>query len=256
MKKNESYLPIILGAITGVLTLNLWYLSALAIEKDVAPSEYGFIVTLVAAISGAFFGSFSAFKLKQYEEDKVNENVTKKAFDVCFFTLARQQVALLAILSDYDKHPSQLERAFSLEPIQYPNYEKIQVNTHDFFFLSGLSDVNKLLELAFLQDRFEQMIWHTERRNEFIKSHLEPAFMNNNLLNRAVSPAELEAKLGDLFPAAVTLYESTYKETILTLKQIVKIQNDMLEIAKVKHPKKGFLILYDTTKSDDPSIYL
>ena len=241
MKNIRNYQAEIIGIILGLATLNIWYLSSIAIEESVVPKSYDYIIRGLTVAVGGFIGAFSAFWLKSYEERKKSSEKQKQALNSALFVLIRQMNAIHCIKRDLDKFKEPFDQGLSLPAMQPPDYSSVKQDIDSLRFLIGSGNANILMELTIEQERFEQAINSINIRNEFYVNEVQPALSYHSLNGKPLPLSKFEEKLGErLFQGAMSgaevMYEHVYASEI-SLDAKFKL---LREIAKNLFPDEKF----------------
>lgn len=141
MKSIKDYAPEIWGVFIAIITLNLWYLSSLAVEHKVLPYAATPLIGLITAAIGAFLGAYFAFQLRKYEEKTGKTEKQKSSIDEALLILIRQANALQNIYNDLKKYKQPHERAFLLPAIKPPSYSDLKQNLQSLNFLIDHQEV-------------------------------------------------------------------------------------------------------------------
>lgn len=242
----ESYTPEILGVLVGMGALTLWYFSSLAIDRVVVPSSFQSIITVCGSAFGAFFGAYCAFKLRQHEENQNKRAKRKSALDICLFITARQHNAVTLLKSIYDKYPNEFLRAFMMPAIKPPDYKDLKINIDDLMFLADQEHVDFLFQLSIEQERFEQVMFAVNIRNDYAVDKLQPAIAEHQLNGRDVTKAELKAKLGEeIYFSSLNMASNAYEQLTLHFESLFKLHNELHAIAVSIFPGERFPKLGD-----------
>ncbi|WP_448694557.1 hypothetical protein [Pseudomonas moraviensis] len=237
----ESYTPEILGVLIGMGALSLWYFSSLAIDKVVVPSSFQSIITICGSAFGAFFGAYCAFKLRQHEENQNKRAKRKTALDICLFIMARQHNAVALLKTIYDQYPKELARAFSMPAIKPPDYKDLKINIDDLMFLANQEHVDFLFQLSIEQERFEQVIYAVNLRNEYAIEKLQPAIAERQKNGRPLTFSELRPALGDeIYLSSIHMANTAYEQLTLHVESVYNLHNELHEIAGTIFPGERF----------------
>jgi len=174
LKNSNELMPYIWGAFVGLLTLNLWYFSALAIDKSVVPVRFEIVVALVGAVVGPFVGAYAAFRLQAREKLSERQKERKAALNAGLFTLLMQLNAVRNIKKDIEPYRTEIARAFLLPAFKHPDYSGLKQDTQSLSFLAELDYVDLLQEVHLEQIKFEQTLVSIERRNAFYETNIAP----------------------------------------------------------------------------------
>lgn len=167
-------MPYILGVFVGILTLNLWYFSALAIDKSMVPVRFEIIVTLVSTAVGAFVGAYAAFRLQAHEKLSESRKGQKAALNTGLFILLMQLNAIRNIKKDIEPYRTEIARAFLMPAFKHPDYVGLKQDAQSLSFLVELDYVDLLQEIHLEQIKFEQTLVSIERRNAFYETNIAP----------------------------------------------------------------------------------
>lgn len=225
MKRIKDYSPELWGVFIAIITLNLWYLSSLAVEHTVLPYAATPVIGLITAAIGAFLGAYFAFQLRKHEEKTAKIEKNKSSIDEALLILVRQANALQTIRQSLDKYKKPYERAFLLPAIKPPSYSDLKQNFQNLNFLIEHGEVQTILILSIEQERFEQAINAIEIRNIFYVQEVQPALSLHNLSKKNISLSELEKILGErLYHGSINgaqvMYQHIEQSSISTIEMI------------------------------------
>jgi hypothetical protein len=221
----KKYAPEFFGLILALLSLNLWYLSSIAIDGGVLPIGYGILKDLMAPAIGALAGSFYAYKLSKDKEDKKDTHNEVKKLNQVLLHIALQLNSLANLRCKLNEYKNIHELAFNL------NAEK-NYNSSTIFDLSEVSFIfsdkpRLLMELSIAQDCFISTVQSHEVRNHFFLNILSPILIEKKLTNRIVSLEEFEKHVPDHF------FKAAY-DSITVLKENLEGSEKSLESAFLK----------------------
>ncbi|MBW3781720.1 hypothetical protein GL270_10750 [Aeromonas veronii] len=171
MKKNYDC---ILGALFGLLTLNLYYFSGLVIEHKVVPKSVDFLIGFFNSTTGAMAGALLAFLLHDRQE--------KKKIDKVRIENLQSALLLLAVKLNQLRHI----KYNLLEPHKNkPNWWCSVVSYSEFeikksFTLSDLSFIQSsmhkfLLELSIADEAYSGTVSYFNERSRLHRDKLQPA---------------------------------------------------------------------------------
>tara|TARA_R100000935_G_C2828471_1_gene163641 strand:- start:329 stop:1150 length:822 start_codon:yes stop_codon:yes gene_type:complete len=197
VKKIRYYVPELVGIFTGLLALNLWYFSSLAVTDSIAPRSYEYLVQAVIIAIGAFIGSWSAVKLNESKEASESYRRRKEALNQAIFVIARQMNAVQLIKRDIQQYREGVERAFNLPPQKPPVYSDLRQDISSLSFILETDAPQLLLELTVEQERFDQAIESINVRNEFYVHQVQPAVSQQGLPSLRMTRQKLKDALGE-----------------------------------------------------------
>lgn len=233
MNRIKNYSPEIIGILTVLAALNLWYLSSLAIENTILPKSLDYLINASISAVGAFIGAYFAFKLKKNEDDKIVLNTNKDSLDMSLLILARQMNALSNFKLDLDRFPTPFERAFNLPALKPPAYHDLRQNIASLTHLIEHGEVQIILNISIEQERFEQTIHSINIRNEFYVNEVQIAISEKGLNGKIMTVAEYKSELGERLYAGAMLGSSTMHQLVTeTLHSLKSTFKDLRTIAK------------------------
>ncbi|NVZ52771.1 hypothetical protein HX792_20670 [Pseudomonas sp. B6002] len=241
MKNLRSYDPIWMGTLTGLAALILWYFSSLAIEKSITPSADK-IWPFISAGLGAFSGSYFAYLFRKHEEKQASKNKIKLALDACLFTSIRQYNAMYQMKNYFDHYPGDLDQAFSMSAVKFPDYKDARIDFDSLNFLNDFDEISHLIDLTIEQERFEQTIVSMEMRNSFHAEKLQPALEKHDINGRELPLEKIEQLIGPLiFHTALRNAKQTYALLCENLNSNHKLHQSTWNIARRLFPDRAFL---------------
>jgi len=239
--KFKDIKPEVLGVIYGLLVLNLWYVSSLAIEHRIVPSTYDYFLQAIVVLSAAFFGSFSAFYLNTRKEKlgKIQGNIS--ALNSALFLTLRQINALLNLKKAIEPLESDNIRFLKLPAMYAADYSDLKIELNRLEFL--LKDhPNLLLNLSIEQGRFENAIRITNMRAEFHHEDLQKSLNDNNFCIEHPSLEELVTAVGPrVVGNAIKLTDGMYEQIFLSVDSLTEVHERLFEIAKENFPNERFV---------------
>jgi hypothetical protein len=237
----KKYLPEFLGVALALLSLNLWYLSSVAIENEILPISYDYIFKGLTVLIGAFIGALSAFKLNENRENKKEYKEKNTALNKALFTLIRKINAVKSMRNTFSPYKTDLDRAFSLPAAKPPSYNDLKFNFEELDFL--LAEYPQLLmNLSIEQERFEQTFSAIEVRNNFYVNEVQPALNDLNLNNRKIVVADFADALGErLFQGSLNGAQTMYSLIESTDKSLVEVHDEFSKIAREIFPGEKFV---------------
>lgn len=242
MKSIKDYAPEIWGVFIAIITLNLWYLSSLAVEHKVLPYAATPLIGLITAAIGAFLGAYFAFQLRKYEEKTGKTEKQKSSIDEALLILIRQANALQNIYNDLKKYKQPHERAFLLPAIKPPSYSDLKQNLQSLNFLIDHQEVQTILILSIEQERFEQAMHAIEIRNVFFVQEVQPVLSQHNLNDKQISLPELKELLGErLYHGSINSSSEMYQHIEKTSKTIIEMIEILRTAAKNIFPGSKFI---------------
>ena len=244
MKFLRDYQPVFFGVIIGLVVLNLWYLSGVAVENAVLPKSYDYIIRAFTVAVGAFIGAFSAFWLKKHEEYKSEVKAQKVALNSALFVLIRQLNAIARIKQDFDKYKTPFDRALSLPAFKPPNYSDVRQDINSLHFLIDKGEATLLMELTIEQERFEQAINSISIRNEFYVNEVQPALSHHALNGKPLPLSEFENKLGErLFKGSINGAANMYDLVYSSAETIIECYTKLRDFSKQMFPGEKFVAM-------------
>ncbi|MDC8802420.1 hypothetical protein PRZ61_02990 [Halomonas pacifica] len=242
MKKFRSFFYEFLGVIFGVAILNVWYLSSVAVEEGVVPKSYDYIINGFIIVVGAFIGSFSAFWLKKYEEEKADKKRRVSVLNASIFIMVRQLNAIHGFKNNFSSCNSSFERAFSMPALKPPDYSSLKLDLEGLYFFIDSGAADLLLRLSVEQERFEQCVSALEIRNDFYVNEVQPALSYYSLNGRPLPLSEFEEKLGErIFHGAVNGAENLYELVSSSERTLPAMIDELRRSAKDMFPEEKFV---------------
>lgn len=241
MKKYSDYLPEFLGVILALFLLNVWYLSSLAIEKQVLPVSLDYLYKGVTVLIGAFAGALSAFKLNSKKEDRKIYSAQKLAMNKAIFVNVRQINAVKNMLKEFSKYNSEFDKAFKLPAMKPPCYKELRFNFDELSFLLE-SYPQLMMNLVIEQERFEQAFDSIEIRNDFYVNEVQPALSHLQLNGKDVHISDFAESLGErLFEGSMNGANNMYSHIEKTDESIVLMHKELSIVARKFFPGEKFL---------------
>lgn len=239
--KFKDYLPEFLGVMLCVFSLNLWYFSSLAIHNEAAPVFYDFIINGLIILIGAFFGSYSAFKLNDKKSIQENYLAEKAAINKGLFITCLMMNAIKSVCKSYGPYESSPSRPFNLPAIKPSNYDHLRFDFESLCFL--LEDSPQLLmDLDVEQKRFEMVFSAILLRNNFYVNEVQPVLSDSGLSNGDVTKEALKKTLGDrLFYGLENYTNEIYFHLKLTDKSLNEMYEEIIAEAKKRFPNEKFI---------------
>lgn len=241
MKKNDEYLPYFLAVLYAFLLLNLWYLSAIAIEHKVLPIAWDYLFKGLTILIGAFTGAFSAFKLNSKKDENKRYKEQKMLMNKVLFISIRQINAIQCYCGNISKYSSDFERAFHLPALKPPTYADLNYNFNELSFL--FEDHSQLMmNLAIEQERFEQTFDSITLRNDFLVNDVQPMLSELKLSKPNKVTDEFRAALGDrLYCGAITHARNMYYHLEEANTSINKMHEEIYIVASKIFPGESFI---------------
>lgn len=230
-------LPYLIGSIFGLLMLNLWYLSALAIENRIVPTTYDYFLRAIIVLAAAFFGSCSAFYLNHRKDRKKVVEGQVDALNSALFVTLQQINALLLVkrsLSEFEGDPL---RFYNMPPVYTSDYSNLKTDIKRLEFMLR-DDANLLFQLAIEQNRFENAVRITNMRADFHLNDLQMAISDAKFNVENPTLKELYDVLG---PRVLgTIKRSTdnmYEQVSESVDSITEIHEKLHVVAKEMFPE-------------------
>jgi len=238
----KNYKPELMGLLVGIGSLNLWYLSSVAIDESILPQNFDYIIRILTVAVGGFIGAYSAFKLQAHQEYQVSLNARKAALNSALFVLIRQINAIQCIKRDFDEFNTPLKRALSLPAHEPPNYSDVKQDFKSLEFLIEKGEPQILLDLTIEQKRFEQTINSITIRNGFYVDEVQPVLSYHGLNGRYLAMTEFEEKLGErIFQGAMKGANVMYDHVCASGLSLAKQHKELELIARKLYPRERFI---------------
>lgn len=242
MRKIKDYAPELVGIFAGLLALNLWYFSSLAVTESIAPKSYEYLVQAVIIAIGAFIGSWSAVKLNENKEAANSYRLRKEALNQAIFVIARQMNAMRLIKKDIEQYQEGVHRAFNLPAQKPPKYSDLKQDINSLSFVLETDTPQILLELTVEQERFDQAIESINVRNEFYVSQVQPAISQQGLTSLRVTMQQLREALGErIFEGAMQGARGLSSHVVETDKSLPQMYSRLLDYSKKHFPGEKFV---------------
>jgi hypothetical protein len=202
------------------------------------------IITTVSTFAAALAGSWSAYKLQVYKENKKTEQENISAINKALFVLLRQINSIEMFKRDLDKHieKHEIERAF-IFPAWKPNsYNDLKFDSEKLSFILDTKDANILHELFIVQESFEQTIETINQRSIYFINQVTPEMELKEIESKLLTVKELKNemdinKINGLVIATNNMYEHVYG----THKQLEDIEKNFFNFAKSLYPNQKFI---------------
>jgi hypothetical protein len=236
LKKYNDYLPEFLGILLALLILNLWYLSSLAIDNKIIPSNLDYLYRGVTVLIGAFIGALSAFKLNSKKDEDKKHTEQKMAMNKAIFVNIRQINAIKVMDKELSKYKSDLDKAFQLPALKPPCYKDLKYNFDDLGFLFE-EHPQLMMNLAIEQERFEQVFKSIDIRNDFYITEVQPALSALKLNGKSVLAIDIPTILGErLFEGSINSARAIYSHIERSNKTLIEIHDEMAGISRKVFP--------------------
>lgn len=175
MQYRKTFTPIIHGVISGALALNLWYLSSVAIDKNVTPSDYSKVIDVSLVLIGAFIAYLFRLIEKNLKEKRDQKAVLNKALA----TYLRQIQILSELKDDFKDHKDKHDEKRALETIPYelPEYSGVKQDIEQLDFLIEMQHADTYLQVSISQEAFDQVINAVKARSAFFDNHVIPGLI-------------------------------------------------------------------------------
>jgi len=241
LKKYNDYLPEFLGVILAFLLLNLWYLSSIAIENKVIPSNLEYLYKGITILIGAFVGAFAAFKLKSKDDKDKKHTEEKMAMNKAIFVCMRQSNAIKNMHKVVSKHKSELDKAFRLQAMKPPCYDDLKYNFDELgFLLEQHSEL--IMDLVIEQERFEQTFKAVEIRNEFYINEVHPTLIALNTDGKSFRKIDFSDAIGErLVNRAISHANGMWFHIEETDKSILEMSDKLESVSREVFPGEKFI---------------
>lgn len=158
------------------------------------------------------------------------------------FILLRQINAIHQLKKDFEKHQSDVERAFNLPAITPPTYTDLIHNFVELNFLLDSSKPEILMRLSTEQECFHQAIESLRIRNKFYLDEIQPAIANLGINGKDLTKKEMQNMLGErLYKSAINQAQIAWEHIKKTSDSIPKIHKELHNLAKEIFPKQKFI---------------
>ena len=242
MRKIKGYAPELVGIFAGLLALNLWYFSSLAVTESIAPKSYEYMAQAVIIAIGAFIGSWSAVKLNENKEAADSYRLRKEALNQAIFVIARQMNAMRLIKQDIEKYQEGVQRAFNLPAQKPPKYSDLKQDINSLSFVLETDTPQILLDLTVEQERFDQAIESINVRNDFYVYQVQPAISQQGLTSLRVTRQQLREALGErIFEGAMQGARELSSHVVETDKSLPQMYSRLLDFSKKHFPGEKFV---------------
>jgi len=250
--KKYRYDPVVTGLFTGIGFVVLWYFSSLAIENEVIPKYFEYIIRFFTVLVASLSGALAAFWFNGRIEEKKNERDEKRKTEerVAILNRALLNVVLqLNAIGNIQKLLSRFknihEHAFKM-PAEKNFNEKIFVNIDEISLI--ITDFPQLLlELSVEQDAFIQTVESLKVRHEHFLKELQPKMNELGLLDRECTIGEYEHLLPyhifkGAYDSANNLISNVTSSKIGLEDKFEKLR----EACKKRYPNYEFMPVYKT----------
>ncbi len=232
-----------IGVIIGLLSLFIWYFSALAIDEEIVAKNTELIVEAVIIISAAFFGSFSAFRLNNYRENRSVESKRILSLKTAVFILARQANTLGNEKLVLRKYEGTEEKYFDLPSKVGSIYSELKINLNELSFLLNHPDQNLLFDLAIEQDRFSAALEAINLRSDYHYNYVQPALRDKPHLAMNPRFIQLSATVGPAITEGIkNTTDNVYQHVYETLASINEMQERLAHVAHEMFPNERFIL--------------
>lgn len=244
MKNWKYYEPEYLGFFLGILLLNVWYLSGLAIEGSILPKNYHYIITAIMMVSASFFGSYSAHHLHDKRDKEAKDKNRIEALNSALFTSLRQINAIAQLNKDLLEWKDKSNRFLFMPATLTRDYKDLKINFSTLEFLLLENNPTFLLLLSIEEERFESAIIATNMRSNIHKTELQPALSRASfhLMNPTFEQISLAA--GDRITfSALKATDSMFNHVFMTHESYPKVHIELFNLAKKLYPNEKFIRL-------------
>lgn len=251
MKRFKPYLPEFMGVFIGLMALNLWYFSSLALSEDVSPNSYEYFIQALTVALGAFLGAFSAFKFNERIEDRKLEVARERdrereavTVQKALLIIVRQLNALRNLKTQISRYKSIEKLAFEM-PAERNFHADIYFDVEEISFLVGKSPM-LLFELSLEQDSFVQTVGSLEVRNRFYLEKVNPTMEALGLNNRPATYSEIQTTLPyPVYKGAIDGVRALKENLSQTLENLEQRRKELLALARTEYPNFQFLDIED-----------
>jgi hypothetical protein len=234
-------LPEVLGVLFAILILNLWYVSALAIEHRVVPTTYDYFLNAIIVLSAAFFGSFTAFSFNNRKEEAKEEKQKIAALNSTLFITLQEINGLLQIKRDIAPLKNDPIRFLKIPAFYTPDYRALKLELNRLEFLLQ-EDSNLLFELSIQQGCFESAVINIKMRGDFHHRELQKALNDCNFDVEDPTIEELINACGPrIIGTAIKQTDSMFSQVYLTVESLTALHENLHDIAKKLYPSVRFI---------------
>lgn len=242
----RNNMPVILGVLVGIASLNIWVVIAFSIDIVGLKSTYeaiesGFIV-LVATAIGAIVGSYSTYWLKKKEEDKTEYQKRVNALHTVIFTLNMQKKAIDLIWITIDRYESEYERGVVMPAYPIPTSSNIKQDLPKLSFLMEYKKRHSLMDLFEMQMLYELALQSVVDRTEFYAEKVQPILHDLNIINiNDFKELDIQGYLGNLvFNEAISNANKMHNIVDMASKEIKLSLVYIRETAESIFPNEDF----------------
>lgn len=200
------------------------------------------IVLALVPTFGTFLGATFAFRLNEEKEVRKLRESRHEAINRASFILIRQANAILQITKEFEKYPSDFEKAFNLPALKPPPYNDLTHNLSDLDFLLESSTPSLLMEIAIEQERFHQVLESLRIRNERYISEVQPAIEKLALNGKQITAETAAVLFGErLFCSAMNEANIAWQNISLFNTSLPATHQALLHQAKTMYPDRKFI---------------
>ncbi|MFL1022979.1 hypothetical protein ACJO1Y_23740 [Vibrio parahaemolyticus] len=237
--KIKDYAPEVLGIVAGIGVLNLWYMSGIAISNEVVPISYTYILNAVIAVSGAFFGAWSAFLFNnRSDRAKAKAKNVENLNHALFVSL--QQINSLSLLKRYIE-------PFENDPCRAINLGATYAQSKYDFKLESLNfimplDPTLLMDISVEQGRFDSAISIFNMRSDFHSSELQVALNDAGFSIADPTEQQLIDSIGPRMTyTAIKLTNEVFQHIYLSVESSKELHEKLYVFATSLYPEEVFI---------------
>lgn len=198
--------------------------------------------TACLGLFGTFLGATVAFRLNEQKERNELQAKQRAALNRALFVLVRQQNAMIQLKGEFAHFNDEFSAAFNMPARKPPEYADLKQDFSSLEFLLQSKASNTLFKLTVEQERFEQAIDSLRLRNEFYVNEVQQAISNAALNKKIVTPAEVEALLGQrIYGGAINGARAAREHIYATYESIPEMLGELRALAKELFPKHSFI---------------
>lgn len=239
MASSKDY---IIGIFAGLLSLNLWYASSLAITHHVMPTTYEYITDTIVILVAAFFGSYSAYYLNDRKEQRKLKNKEIDYMRVALFITLRQTNTLLTIKNAIEPWKDDPLNFLNMRGILCGDYADLKIDLSSLRFLLISEDPNLLFALSIEQEKFELSIDLLKRRNAFDYDIFQTALNKSDLTSYNLTLKEVTEIVGHkTVVTAIKLTQDLFSHVDDTYASLAEAHYKLFLAAKRRFPDHVFV---------------
>jgi hypothetical protein len=238
LKKNYDC---ILGALFGLLILNLYYFSGLVIEHKIVPKSVDFLIGFFNSATGAMAGALLAFLLHDRQEKKKIDKIRIENLQFALLLLAVKLNQLRHIKYNL-LEPHINKQNWWCSVVSYSEFEiKKSFTLSDLSFIQS-SMYKFLLELSIADEAYSGTVSYFNERSRLHRDKLQPAQKAILEKNPHVDCSTIHIFLDEpLIQEMSVATNGVYNQCGVAIKDLEKLQQQLFEYCCRNYPNEKFL---------------